>query len=90
MVQGKNMLFDDEAVRQLYSKEEKVKARLFPSVPRSRLNAAFTEVVLEIANNDPTLRQLAQQLSDRVDGIGQVSALKLLAMCGMLMGEGER
>ena len=90
MVQGKNMLFDDEAVRQLYTyAEEEIPSAgsLLPNVPKSILNSAFTEVVKDIANDDPALRRLAQQLSDSVDGIGMVSALKLLAMCGMVMGK---
>jgi len=72
----------------MISKEISV-SNLFPTVSKTRLNSVFTKVVVNIANNDPALRRLAQQLSDSVEGIGQVSALMLLAQCGMLMNEME-
>ena len=91
---GKNMLFDDETVRHLYAEEddgEDVKSvsvsSLLPAIPKAELNPIFTKVVTDIANTDPTIRRLAQQLSDEVEGLGQVSALILLAECGMMMNE---
>jgi len=50
---------------------------------------AFTEVVTDIANEDAEVRRLAQQLSDELDGVGMVNALKVLAGCGMLINAKE-
>jgi len=62
---------------------------LFPIVPKRELNAAFTETVVNIASKDPQISLLAQELSDEVDGIGMISALKVLAGCGMLLNRIE-
>jgi len=84
------MLIDDDTVRQ-WSAEESCEGRihvvdLFPSdVPKSDFNAAFTETVVTLADDDPRIKLLAQTLSDEVEGVGYISALKVLASCGMMM-----
>jgi len=62
---------------------------LLPTTPISKrkFNAAYTDVVTSLAKDDPAISLLAQQLSDEVDGIGIISALKILAGCGMLINE---
>ena len=40
-----------------------------------------------LAKEDAEIAQLAQLLSDSVDGVGVVSALKILAGSGMLLNE---
>ncbi len=85
-------LFDDEAVRALYAKEEDSpthSSSLFPNVPTQRLSPLITKTVKDVANTDPDIRRLARQLSDEVEGVGIVSALVILAKIGMWVCERE-
>ena len=95
---GKNVVFDDETVKQLFVEEENEEEDeeeddrvhvndLFPDASKTKLNSTYTEVVMGIADEDAEIAQLAQELSDRVEGVGIVSALKILAGCGMLLNE---
>jgi len=89
-----NMLFDDDTVRQLFAEGENEEdddrvhvGDLLPDVSKTKLNSVYTEVVTGLAKEDAEIAQLAQLLSDSVDGVGVVSALKILAGSGMLLNE---
>ena len=85
------MLISDEMLLELERANEHVHVRsLVPNVSNQIFNAAFTEVVTNIANEDPEVRRLARQLSDELEGVGMVNALKVLAGCGILINERKR
>jgi len=60
-------------------------ADLVPTEPKKKFNAIYSEVVMRLAKEDPHILHLAQQLSDEVDGVGIVNALKILSECGMII-----
>ena len=84
------MPIDDEVVRQ-WEAEEHCEGRIHvvdlfpPDVSKGKFSAAFTETVVTLADNDPRIKFLAQTLSDEVEGVGYISALKVLASCGMMI-----
>jgi len=85
------MLISEETLLKLEEITRRTSIRsLVPAVSDQEFNAAFTEVVTDIANKDEGVRRLAQQLSDELEGIGMVNALKVLAGCGMLINERAR
>ena len=90
----RNMLISDEMLLELEKASERTRITgvraLVPVVSDQEFNAAFTEVVTDIANKDANVRRLAQQLSDELEGVGIVNALKVLAGCGMLINERAR
>ena len=85
------MLISDETLLKLEEITRCTSIRsLVPDVSDQAFNMAFTEVVTDIANKNEEVRRLAQQLSDELEGVGMVNALKVLAGCGMLMNEKKR
>ena len=87
----RTMLISDETLLKLEEITRRTSIRsLVPAVSDQEFNAAFTEVVTDIANKDEGVRRLAQQLSDELEGVGMVNALKVLAGCGMLINERAR
>jgi len=87
----RTMLISEETLLKLEEITRRTSIRsLVPAVSDQEFNAAFTEVVTDIANKDEGVRRLAQQLSDELEGIGMVNALKVLAGCGMLINERAR
>ena len=89
------MLISDEMLRELDKAGNRTRVTsvraLVPATPdKETFNAVFTEVVTDIANKDEGVRRLAQQLSDELEGVGMVNALKVLAGCGMLINERAR
>jgi len=82
------MLISEETLLKLEEITRRTSIRsLVPAVSDQAFNTVFTEVVTDIANKDEGVRRLAQQLSDELEGIGMVNALKVLAGCGMLINE---
>ena len=88
------MLISDEMLLELEKEGRHTRVTsvrsLVPVVSDQAFNAAFTEVVTDIANKDANVHRLAQQLSDELEGVGMVNALKVLAGCGMLINERAR
>jgi len=84
----RNMLINEEMLKALERGSGRVHVKsLVRSTSDNEFETAFTEVVTDIANEDAEVRRLAQQLSDELEGVGMVNALKVLAGCGMLMNE---
>ena len=90
----RTMLISDEMLRELDKAGNRTRVTgvraLVPFVSDQAFNTAFSEVVTDIANKDEGVRRLAQQLSDELEGVGMVNALKVLAGCGMLINERAR
>jgi len=85
------MLINDQMLLELEKIGERVHVKsLVRATSDQEFESAFTDVVTNIANDDVYVRHLAQQLSDELEGVGMVNALKVLAGCGMLLNERKR
>ena len=85
------MLIDDNVLQELEKVGKSVHVKsLVRSISNQEFESVFTEVVTDIANENAEIRRLAQQLSDELEGVGMVNALKVLAGCGILINEKAR